>query len=284
VATGVDGLYGRDAQYEAVVAGVAALVTAAGREDAPTRIDYPPMQARAAFDRIGYLRNFPELIGAVFTFAGSADDHRVVVDRLDAEEPYADLLQQTEVVLTPACCHPLYPSQTGRLPDGGRVLETSAYCFRHEPSPDPMRMQAFRQHEHVRLGTPDEVVAWRSLWSERAPELLGSLGLDVVSDVANDPFFGRAGRLMKMSQREQELKTEFLVNVYGDDDRTACASINYHQDHFGHLFDIVTTNGGDAHSSCIGFGLDRCAVALFARHGTDVAGWPGDHRDRLGLR
>ena len=44
-----------------------------------------------------------------------------------------------------------------------------------------------------------------------------------------------------MSQREQELKIEFLVDVYGTDHRTACSSINYHQDHFGHMFDIDTT-------------------------------------------
>jgi seryl-tRNA synthetase len=88
---------------------------------------------------------------------------------------------------------------------------------------------------------------------------------------------------MKMSQREQQLKIEFLVDVYGDEERTACSSINYHQDHFGHTFGIHTDDGADAHSSCIGFGLERCTVALFNQHGTDVAQWPAPVRDRLGL-
>lgn len=283
IPTGVAGLFGRDVVFEAVVSGVGALVAAAGEDDHPTRVSYPPLIPKVDFDKIGYLRNFPELVGPVFSFVGDAADHRAVVERLDGDAPYGDLLTQTEVTLTPACCYPIYPSVTGALGAGGAVFETCAYCFRHEPSVDPMRLQAFRQHEHIRIATPDEVLDWRARWLERAPELLSALGLDVISDIANDPFFGRAGRLMKMSQREQQLKIEFLVDVYGDEHRTACSSINYHQDHFGHTFGIHTDDGADAHSSCIGFGLERCTVALFNQHGTDVAQWPAPVRDRLGL-
>jgi hypothetical protein len=32
-------------------------------------------------------------------------------------------------------------------------------------------------------------------------------------DVANDPFFGRAGRIMASSQRDQGLKFELLVPI-----------------------------------------------------------------------
>lgn len=283
VPTGIDGLYGRDTEFEAVVRGIGHLVGAAGAPDAPIRVDYPPMIPKADFDRIGYLRNFPELVGPIFSFEGGADDHRAVVARLDHDQPYGDLLTQTELALTPACCYPIYPSLSGVLPAGGAVYETCGYCFRHEPSVDPMRLQAFRQHEHIRVAAPDDVLAWREQWLERAPELLAGLGLDVTADIATDPFFGRAGRLLKMSQREQQLKIEFLVDVYGDDHRTACASINYHQEHFGHVFDIRTADGETAHSSCIGFGLERCAVALFHRHGATVAAWPAAVRARIGV-
>jgi seryl-tRNA synthetase len=122
---------------------------------------------------------------------------------------------------------------------------------------------------------------WRSRWLERAPQLLCDLGLEVRSDVANDPFFGRAGRLMSASQRELQLKIELLVPVFGDEDPTACASINYHEDHFGELFGIRTPDGERAHSSCIGFGLERCTVALFAAHGMSISAWPAAVRQRL---
>lgn len=283
VATGVDGIYGRDAVFEAVVAGVNDLVLAAGAPESPTAVEYPPMIPKGTFDRIGYLRNFPQLVGPIFSFTGDVGEHKAVLSRLDADEPYADLLDQTELALTPACCYSVYPSVAGPLSPAGRTFTTCGYCFRHEPSVDPMRLQAFRQREHIRVAAPEQIAEWRALWLERAPELLAGLGLDVVSDVANDPFFGRAGRLMQRSQREQELKIEFLVDVYGDDHRTACSSINDHQDHFGHLFGIETADGATAHSSCIGFGFERAAVAMFRVHGTDVAAWPAGVRARLGL-
>ena len=283
IPTGVDGIYGRDAMFESVIAGFDALVSAAGAPDDSTLVEYPPMIPKDDFDRIGYLRYFPQLVGPVFSFEGDAAEHRVVLERLDAGEAYGDLLTQSELSLTPACCYPIYPSLVGVLPEGGRVFETCGYCFRHEPSVDPMRLQAFRQREHIRVASPDEVLDWRDTWLERAPELLAGLGLDVVSDVANDPFFGRAGRLMKVSQREQRLKIEFLVNVYGDGNRTACSSINYHQDHFGHMFGITTSDGATAHSSCIGFGFERTTVALFHRYGMDTASWPAAVRSQLQL-
>lgn len=283
VSTGVDGLYGRDAMFESVVAGIDALVRRAGEPEEPTAVEYPPMIPTANFDRIGYLRNFPQLVGPVFSFVGDQAAHQHVLARLDDGEPYADLLTQAEIALTPACCYSIYPSVQGDLPDGGRTFTTCGYCFRHEPSIDPMRLQAFRQREHIRIATPDAVLDWREAWLDRAPQLIADLGLDVISDVANDAFFGRAGRLMKVSQREQQLKIEFLVDVYGDEHRTACSSINYHQDHFGHMFDIHTDDGERAHSACIGFGFERLAVALFRRHGMETTVWPSDVRGRLGL-
>ena len=178
------------------------------------------------------------------------------------------LMSRADLTLTPACCYPVYPMCAGELPREGRTFELSSYCYRHEPSRDPMRLQVFRQFENVRLGTPDQVLEWREPWLARAGHAAQRSRLRRRdATIANDPFFGRRGRLMATSQREQQLKIEFLVNVFGDDARTACASVNYHQEHFGDLFDITTPDGATAHSSCIGFGLERCAVALFATHG-----------------
>jgi seryl-tRNA synthetase len=281
IPTGVDGLYGRNAVFERVVRAVDEQACALGADEEPVVVEFPPFLPRATFDRIGYLQTFPQLAGTVFSFSGGDREHAELRRLIDDGDDYAGALSQTELTLVPACCYPVYPSATGELPGGGRVFELKNYCFRHEPSVDPMRMQAFRQREHVRLGTPEEVNAWRELWFQRVPKFFGELGLDVNTDVASDAFFGRAGRLMANAQLEQQLKFEFLVPVYGDEHPTACASLNYHQEHFGELFDIHATDGAHAHSSCIGFGLERCAVALFARHGTDVDAWPSSVRSRL---
>ena len=180
----------------------------------------------------------------------------------------------TDVVLTPAACYPVYPSFTGTIPAQGHLVDMQNWVFRHEPSPEPTRMQAFRVREFVRVGTPEVVVEWRDMWLGRGVELLQSLGLPAKSDVASDPFFGRGGRMLAGTQREQKLKFEVLVPVISEEKPTAVCSFNYHQDHFGKIFDIKTPTGDLAQTACLGFGLERCVMALFKTHGMVPAAWP----------
>jgi seryl-tRNA synthetase len=281
IPTGVDGLYGRTAAFEHVVGGIDDQICILGNQDDPEVVEFPPLLPRATFDRIGYMETFPQLGGTVFSFMGGDRDHTAMLQQIQDGEPYADALSQTDIALTPACCYPVYPAATGRLPDAGRTFQLRTYCFRHEPSVDPMRMVAFRQREHVCLGSEEQVLLWRDGWFRRVPKLFEEIGIDVSTDVANDPFFGRAGRLMASAQLEQELKFEFAVPVYGVEHATACSSLNYHEEHFGELFDIETGDGNQAHSACIGFGVERCAVALFAKHGMNVETWPSAVKSRL---
>ena len=64
---------------------------------------------------------------------------------------------------------------------------------------------------------------------------------------------------------------------------TAIASCNYHQDHFGHTYEILTGSGEPAHTGCMAFGEERVTLALFSAHGLDVEAWPPQVLDRLGL-
>ena len=142
-------------------------------------------------------------------------------------------------------------------------------------------MQMFRQREYVRIGSPEQVVAFRRHWMEKAPQLVAMLGLPYEVDVANDPFFGRAARMLKASQRDQELKFELLIPINEGSKPTACISFNYHQDHFGRGWDIEQADGTVAHTACVGFGMERLTLALFRHHGLDVEGWPRPVRDAL---
>jgi seryl-tRNA synthetase len=204
------------------------------------------------------------------------------VQRVRSGEPYGELARITSVALTPAACHPLYPTCSGRLPEQGKLIDLTSYCFRHEPSGDPARMQMFRMREHVRLGTPDMVHSWRNLWIERGRALLSSLGLVVADAPANDPFFGRGGRMLAANQRQQALKFELLTPITSEALPTAIMSFNYHQDHFAQLYGIQTHAGDVAHSACLGFGLERIVIALFKTHGFDPERWPDAVRQRLG--
>ena len=80
--------------------------------------------------------------------------------------------------------------------------------------------------------------------------------------------------MLKASQRDQELKFELLIPVNDGNGPTACMSFNYHQDHFGAGWDIHTHDGEIAHTACVGFGMERVALALFKHHGLEVEAWP----------
>jgi seryl-tRNA synthetase len=141
-------------------------------------------------------------------------------------------------------------------------------------------MQMFHQRELVRLGEPETVQRWRDDWRDRALGLLRGLGLDADFDVASDPFFGRAGRMLAASQREQALKFEILVQIAGPEP-TAVASFNYHESHFAEAFGLEMEGADEAHTACLGFGLERITLALFRTHGLDAAGWPPGVREQL---
>jgi seryl-tRNA synthetase len=117
----------------------------------------------------------------------------------------------------------------------------------------------------------------------RAPEIAADLSLPHTIDVANDPFFGRVGQVMAVSQRQQALKFELLIPYHAAAKPTACMSFNYHREHFGNVWNMRDKQGEPAHTSCVAFGIDRLVVALFANHGIDPVRWPAATRRALEL-
>jgi seryl-tRNA synthetase len=283
IETGVDGLYGRSGVFEDVIAGFENLVTRMGRDDGPEVIRFPPGLNRALFEKSGYLKSFPQLAGTIHAFNGNERDHAELLEKLVAGDDWTKGQAVTDIVLTPAACYPLYPvvAARGVLPDVGRLYDLQSYCFRREPSKDPARQQMFRMREYVRIGTPEQVTAFRMTWLERGRELISRLALPFEVDVANDPFFGRGGKMLANNQRDQKLKFELLVPIESEEKPTACLSFNYHQDHFGSLWGIKRTDGATAHTACVGFGLERVAIALFKHHGFEVESWPSSVREAL---
>jgi seryl-tRNA synthetase len=278
---GVDGAFGRGAQFERVLEAFNALISRISGADGAEFCTFPPVIDRRIIERVNYMDSFPDLCGAVCSFFGKEREARELSARIHEGKPWGDALGMTQVVLNPAACYPLYPTLTGMQPPGGRIVTMLNWVFRHEPSPEPTRMQSFRVREFVRVGEMDEVVAWRDLWLERGVEVLRSLGLNATPDVASDPFFGRGGKMMAVNQKEQKLKYEVLVPVNTGAAPTAVCSFNFHHQHFGSTFEILMPSGEAANTACLGFGLERVTMALFKAHGFVVDQWPRDVRQRL---
>ncbi len=279
---GAEGLYGRTLVYEEIISGIIGLTTRTGAADKAMTVHFPPVIPRSLLERTDYLKSFPDLTGSVHTFRGDDKLHARLLGLVEEGRDWAEVLEPADVVLRPAACHPVYPLCTdGPLPEGGRRFEVHGWCFRHEPSPDPARMMAFRMHEFVYVGDPAGGDAHRDVWVKRGTEMLESLGLEIEVVVANDPFFGRVGKMMAANQRQEALKLELVTPITSQASPTAISSVNRHQDHFGVTFGIESADGAVAHSACFAVGVDRTALALLATHGLDPARWPTEVRDRL---
>jgi len=281
VPTGVPGLYGKSKRFLEIFDGVYSWVTAAGCAARPERLEFPPIMPREAFLRTDYIRSFPDLIGSIHSFSGDDVDHKELLRVVEDGADWARLLSATDVMLLPAACYPLYPMLTGRLPVPGRLFDVLGTCFRHEPSSDPARMQVFHQREYVHVGTPVSAPRFRDQWLSRALQLMHDLGLSVRAEVANDPFFGRAGKMLAANQRDSALKFEIVATVADPEKPTAIISCNCHRDHLTGPFGIQTSDGDVAHSACVGFGMERIVLALLSAHGLDTSRWPLAVRGRL---
>jgi seryl-tRNA synthetase len=264
IATGVDGVVGHGAVFEDVLSRLNAAILRLGQGHGAETIHFPPVMNRSHLERNGYLKSFPQLATALHGFTCNDHGHATGEDL------------PTGLMLVPAACYPIYPmvAARGPLPADGALFNIQSWCFRREPSKDVPRLQSFRMHEYVRLGTAEDVLAWRESWIAETRSFFDSLRLPFRLDAANDPFFGRAGRLMASSQLERNLKVELLIPVISETEPTACCSFNYAENHFTDAWEIVMLDGCRAFSACVAFGMERTTLALFRHHGIDPARWP----------
>jgi seryl-tRNA synthetase len=281
VPVGVEGAFARCALFEDVLSRFDALVTRSCANDGLEVFTFPPVINREVLEKVRYFDAFPHLCGSVHSFFGTEPQAKELSERIHDSKPWGYLLGMTQVALNPAACYPLYPTLSGTLPAQGRRVTMLNWVFRHEPSPEPTRMQSFRVREFVNIGTSEQVLSWRETWLERGTDLLRSVGLDAQSQVASDPFFGNGAGSLAASQKARRLKFELTVPVISKAHPTALCSFNYHQAFFGLTFDIRTHDGRIANSACVGFGLERVVMALFKTHGFETSTWPAELRSLL---
>ena len=277
------GVFHRSFEFEGILRGIETYVSRAGHDARQRQLFCAPLLAQSVLVKSDYVISFPNLVGVLTSFARGEEALPELVEQVEAGGDWSSLFSSSGLALGGAACHHIYPTIAGVTvsPEGLRY-EVQASCHRHEPSEDPARMQSFSMREFVFVGTEADAVSHRETWLHRGADLFDQLGLPVDIVPANDPFFGRAGKLMGANQREKAAKFE-LVTAITSHRPGAIASGNYHGDHFGRAFEISVSEGSTAHSSCFAFGLERIALALLRRHGLDVATWPSPVRSLLSL-
>jgi seryl-tRNA synthetase len=270
---GVVGVYARTSLFEEMVDRLSNLISR-HREPATEVLRFPPVMSRRHLEQSGYLKDFPNLLGCICALHGTEAEIHTAAGGVDTGDEWTTMLGPTDLVLAPAACFALYPLVAGPVSSDGLRFDVACDCFRREPSPYLDRLQSFRMREYVCIGSARDVANFRECWMARAQQLAVDLGLPFTVAPASDPFFGKTGRVMALSQLQQSLKFELLIPMRSTERPTACMSFNYHRDHFGSIWGLRDEAGKVVHSGCVAFGLDRLVLALFWRHGLDLRKWP----------
>jgi seryl-tRNA synthetase len=274
----VPGLYGYGSVFAEACNRINNVIGSLAREDgrALQAIQFPPGVSRAHLEKNQYFEGFPHLAGTVHAFCGDDAAHDELLDAINEGTDWAGCQKMTDIALAPAACYPVYPllARKPAISAAGEEIDVSAHCFRHEQSCELGRMRMFQMREFVIAGTPEQTRAFRSRWRELCVKLCEMLCLEASIEPANDPFFGKVGRLLAGDQRQAELKHELLIQIERGSPAKACASLNDHRDHFGSLWALRTFDGEYAHTTCVAFGIERLALAMFGRHRLDPRAWP----------
>lgn len=243
---------------------------------------YPTLIATEVMRRCGYFSSFPQLMMFVSRLHTDVDAYRDFVAGLAAGDDLGSLLREqsdgADHCLPPTMCfHTFAQLADAPLGTSPAVITTRGKSFRHESRyrRSLERLWDFTIREIVFLGSRDEVLHRRARLMELTYALADELGLAGRCEVANDPFFISTDAPERVwSQRLLQLKYELRMPLDGERDVAVC-SFNYHERFFADSFGI---GGGDVHTACAGFGLERFAYAFLCRHGTDPAGWPAGVR------
>ena len=252
----------------------------------PSLIDLNTLQ------RAGYLESFPHQLN----FLSHLPEQTEIIERFKARAvaadrpvavPLDDTCASPACAMSPTVCYHFYHANAGRILAEGMLGVTAASpCYRYEGKPTTglRRLREFTMREIMFLGTAEDVVASRERLCDCLKRMLELCRLQSVLETASDPFFLDDGDKRRLFQMSFDLKYEARAYLPDDEAWLAIGSVNHHLDHFGRAFDITLPSGEPAHSCCLGFGLDRWCLAVFAQYGLDPECWPTGLRALLSAR
>jgi seryl-tRNA synthetase len=195
------------------------------------------------------------------------------------------LCTHSATALCPTVCYHFYQTHAGQALSADALLTATALspCYRYEGKAmrGLRRLREFTMREIIFLGEPALVQKRREALIDVQRILLELCQLHSAIRTASDPFFLDDYDKKRVFQMSFDLKHEVQAWLPEEQEWLAIGSVNHHQDHFGKAFDITLPGGVPAQSCCLGFGLDRWCMAIFAQHGLDPERWPEGVRAML---
>lgn len=250
---------------------------------------FPSLIGAEALDRCKYLRAFPHSLTLVTHLREDLESIQAFAQsaRWDGVHLacHAASLSAIQCLLAPSVCFHWYAwLRDSRQPEA-RAITALGKCFRYESGnlQTLERLWDFTMREIIFVGSREYVLAQRQQAVDETVALFDEWGLAYEIKSATDPFFIEEYASQTMFQSAFDLKYEVRASLPYKQDTLAVGSFNYHQDFFGRTFDISNAVGQALHTSCVGYGLERLALAFLAQYGFDRAGWPEAIRDQLAI-
>ncbi|WP_461209671.1 class-II aminoacyl-tRNA synthetase family protein [Desulfocurvus sp. DL9XJH121] len=187
---------------------------------------------------------------------------------------------QARLVNNPSTCYHCYAARENTTLEANTALTVITKCHRFEAAnhKEYGRLLEFSMREVVFLGEPDYIRDCRAKTLDLVQALAEDWTLYGELTASNDPFFTNDYKAKSAQQHRLAMKMEYRMLIPGKDKRLAIMSSNLHGPTFSKAFNI-TMGGRLINTGCLGFGLERLALAILAQHGMDPAAWPRGLRE-----
>lgn len=253
---------------------------------------YPAMIKASLLARCGYFEMHPNALSFVSHLVNDFDEiekfRQANSSITEIKMTHAGAFAPFHYCLNPAACFPCYEDLENQSIDlAGEVLTWKGRVFRYESrnTRGLDRLWEFNVRELVFIGTDDFVKEGRAAAMELIIGLLDEWDLSGRIETATDPFFATVYAAKCFWQETMDVKYELCLDIEAKPDgkprSIAAGSMNLHGAFFGDRFNIRDHLGVSAYTGCIGWGLERWVLAVFAQHGLNTTKWPNALRNLI---
>ena len=240
---------------------------------------YPNVISAGELIKTNHLSSFPEHLNFVNNIRSELKllDDAAEAARSPAGLQFisADIMENPKLIHNPSTCYHCYASRAGTTVKENKVVTALASCHRYEGANHQQigRLMEFSLREVIFLGSPNFVRETREKCLRLIQIFADEWEFGGVLRSENDPFFTSDFETKAEHQRKMKMKYEYRASLCDDNEGLAVMSSNLHGLTFSKTFNL---EGKDwpVHTGCIGFGLERMAIALIAQHGTNPDKWP----------
>jgi seryl-tRNA synthetase len=233
---------------------------------------YPSTLPLKNLQASGYVSNFPHHT----LFVSGANKSKNEISLLATSKNISSKqMSDPELVLSPTVCYRCFDVLSNtNIKSDLELYTATCECFRNEgiASQDISRLTNFRMREIVFIGTPPNIEKTRQRICAHARDAIDEFDLSASLVTAFDPFFTTANDKKRGYQNMMGLKYEMRMKIPYLNAEISCMSFNNHQKTLIEAYNISPNR--DLASGCVGYGLERLALAVFAQHGLNPQNWP----------